>query len=103
MMIVLDNIIIITLVVIAILTLVINTVAIIVMNRKKLPNDKLILSSKISGLVLFLGYITISNSINKYKEIFLIPKIIVVLLLALQLFISVYLIFSFFFEKGCKR
>ena len=102
MMIVLDNIII-TLVVIAILTLVTNTVAIIVMNRKKLPNDKLILSSKISGLVLFLGYITISNSINKYKEIFLIPKIIVVLLLALQLFISVYLIFSFFFEKGCKR
>ena len=102
MMIILDNIII-TLVVIAILTLVTNTVAIIVMNRKKLPNDKLILSSKISGLVLFLGYITISNSINKYKEIFLIPKIIVVLLLALQLFISVYLIFSFFFEKGCKR
>ena len=102
MMIVLDNIII-TLVVIAILTLVTNTVAIIVMNRKKLPNDKLILSSKISGLVLFLGYITISNSINKYKEIFLIPKIIVVLLLALQLFISVYLVFRFFFEKGCKR
>ena len=102
MMIILDNIII-TLVVIAILTLVTNTVAIIVMNRKKLPNDKLILSSKISGLVLFLGYITISNSINKYKEIFLIPKIIVVLLLALHLFISVYLIFSFFFEKGCKR
>ena len=102
MMIVLDNIII-TLVVIAILTLVINTVAIIVMNRKKLPNDELILSSKISGLVLFLGYITISNSINKYKEVFLIPKVIVVLLLALQLFISVYLIFRFFFEKGCKR
>ena len=102
MMIILDNIII-TLVVIAILTLVTNTVAIIVMNRKKLPNDKLILSSKISGLVLFLGYITISNSINKYKEIFFIPKVIVVLLLALQLFISVYLIFSFFFEKGCKR
>ena len=98
-----DNNIIITLVVIAILTLVINTVAIIVMNRKKLPNDKLILSSKISGLVLFLGYITISNSINKYKEVFLIPKVIVVLLLALQLFISVYLIFRFFFEKGCKR
>ena len=98
-----DNNIIITLVVIAILTLVINTVAIIVMNRKKLPNDKLILSSKISGLVLFLGYITISNSINKYKEVFLIPKVIVVLLLALQLLISVYLIFRFFFEKGCKR
>ena len=102
MMIVLDNIII-TLVVIAILTLVTNAVAIIVINRKKLPNDKLILSSKISGLVLFLGYITISNSINKYKEVFLIPKVIVVLLLALQLFISVYLIFRFFFEKGCKR
>ena len=102
MMIVLDNIII-TLVVIAILTLVTNAVAIIVINRKKLPNDKLILSSKISGLVLFLGYITISNSINKYKEVFLIPKVIVVLLLALQLFISVCLVFSFFFEKGCKR
>ena len=102
MMIVLDNIII-TLVVIAILTLVTNAVAIIVINRKKLPNDKLILSSKISGLVLFLGYITISNSINKYKEVFLIPKVIVVLLLALQLLISVYLIFRFFFEKGCKR
>ena len=102
MMIILDNIII-TLVVIAILTLVINTVAIIVMNRKKSPNDKLILSSKISGLVLFLGYIVIDNSINKYKEIFLIPKVIVVLLLALQLFINVYLVFRFFFEKGCKR
>ena len=102
MMIVLDNIII-TSVVIAILTLVINTVAIIVMNRKKSPNDKLILSSKISGLVLFLGYIVIDNSINKYKEIFLIPKVIVVLLLALQLFIIVHLVFRFFFEKGCKR
>ena len=102
MMMILDNIIII-LIIIATLTLVTNAVAIIVMNRKKLPNDKLILSSKISGLVLFLGYIIIDNSINKYKEIFLIPKVIVVLLLALQLLISVYLLFSFFFEKGCKR
>ena len=102
MMTVLDNIII-TLVVIAILTLVTNAVAIILMNRKESLNDKLILSSKISGLVLFLGYIVIDNSINKYKEIFLIPKIIVVLLLALHLFISMCLVFSFFIEKGCKR
>ncbi len=99
---VLDNIII-TLVVIAILILVTNAVAIILMNRKESLNDKLILSSKISGLVLFLGYIVIDNSINKYKEIFFIPKVIVVLLLALQLFISVYLVLSFFFGKGCKR
>ena len=102
MMIILDNIII-TLIIIATLTLVINAVAIISMNKKESPNDKLILSSKISGLVLFLGYIVIDNSINKYKEIFLIPKVIVVLLLALQLFIIVHLVFRFFFEKGCKR
>ena len=102
MMVILNNIII-ALIVIAIITLVANAITIISVRGNKSTNGKLILSSKVSGLVLFLSYITISNSINKYKEIFLIPKIIVVLLLALQLFISLYLVFSFFTEKGCKK